>query len=572
MVSRERPSMSPRSSIGVSAERAAEPARVPAIIDGQAVSWNELRDRTSEIGGAVALEEIALDRALARELERAGVTLAPDAISRERSLLLDELSASGAAAASADVLSIVRRQRSLGEVGFERLLERNARLRALVTPGVRVEEREVELAMRIRHGARKLARIIVTPSEREVAALRREILSAPDRLDAFTARAATRSIDASGARGGQIGSVSPDDPAFPDSLRQALAPLAPGQVSSVLAIDGGFAILIVEQELEPESTSAGRRGQRAGPVARVVVGGAGRGRVTQPPYRFVRGLWHAGLGPAAYACGITGALLQLTDRWERDTPAQITLALGATLVGALGMMLLDRVKWRDALIDPGDEAADPRRIAFLRPHLGRWRAVAALSALAGAVMAWPVGGPLGAIGVLLGYAAIGFYAGRPAGERPWALRIKDIPVCKNLFVALGLTGLSVTIVYGRDLSALRSPAVLAVIAFLVGVVACDAMLCDLPDMEPDRRFGVRTVPVLIGAKLSATLAIGVSAIGGGVLLLVEPVERDGAILLWVTALIGSAVAASLAPARVIKTIIDLRPLCVTLAVALLAIA
>ncbi len=165
--------MSPRSSIGVSAERAAEPARVPAIIDGRAVSWNELRDRTSEIGGAIALEEIALDRALERELERAGVTLAPDAISRERDLLLGELEASGAASPSADVLTIVRRQRNLGGVGFERLLERNARLRALVTPSVRVEQREVELAMRIRHGARKQARIIVTPSEREAAALRR---------------------------------------------------------------------------------------------------------------------------------------------------------------------------------------------------------------------------------------------------------------------------------------------------------------------------------------------------------------------------------------------------------------
>ncbi len=255
-----RPRLAPSSSIGVSAESGAQPSRVPAIIDGQTVSWSELRDRTSEIGGAVALEEIILDRALTRELERAGITLAPDAIAQERALLLAELDTSGDKSTSADVLTIVRRQRGLGELGFRRLLERNAKLRALVTPSVRVEEREVELAMRIRHGPRKLARIIVTPSEREVAALRREILDAlGNRLDAFTARAATRSIDASGARGGQIGGVSPDDPAFPDSLRQALSTLAPGQVSSVLAIDGGFAILIVEQDLAGESTGSSRR-------------------------------------------------------------------------------------------------------------------------------------------------------------------------------------------------------------------------------------------------------------------------------------------------------------------------
>ncbi len=304
----------------------------------------------------------------------------------------------------------------------------------------------------------------------------------------------------------------------------------------------------------------------------MVVGGPGRRRVTHPPYPFWRGLWHAGLGPATYACGITGALLQLTGRWEGVAPRQITLALGATLVGAFGMMLLDRVKWRDALLDPGDEAADPRRIAFLRPNTRRWRGVVVLSALVGAIAAWFVGGAVGSGGVLLGYGAMGLYAGRPAGRGPLAWRLKDIPVCKNAFVAFGLVGLSATVVYGRDLSALRSQAVLAVIAFLLASVTCDAMLCDLPDMEIDRRFGVRTVPVLIGAGRASALAIGVMALGGGSLLLVEPVERGALILLWTLTLAGSAIAAALAPTRVIKTFIDLRPACVMLVGAMIALA
>ncbi len=252
----------PSPSVGVSVETQPESSRVPAIINGQVVSWAELRDRTSEIAGAVALEELALDRALEREMLRTGTSLDPGAITRERDLLLDELSPSGDLAASAQILEIVRRQRALGSVGFEGLLQRNARLRALASPGVRVEQREVDLSAQIRFGPRKLARIIVAPSEREAAALRREILALPgDRLDAFTARASTRSIDASGARGGQIGSVSPVDPAFPDSIRRALDSLGQGQLSSVLAIDGGFAILMVERDMPVETPSAAQRAQ-----------------------------------------------------------------------------------------------------------------------------------------------------------------------------------------------------------------------------------------------------------------------------------------------------------------------
>lgn len=237
-----------------------QPARAPAIIDGQVVPWSELRERTSEIAGATALQEIVLDRALAREMERAGVALPAGAIEQERALLLDELESASDASGGAHVLGVVRRQRGLGAAGFDRLLRRNAMLRALTAPSIRVDDREIDLALQIRFGPRKLARIIVTPTEREAAALRREILNASgDRLDAFTARAATRSIDASGARGGQIGAVSPVDPAFPDTIRQSVTSLSAGQVSSVLAIDGGFAILMVEQDVAGESASGSRR-------------------------------------------------------------------------------------------------------------------------------------------------------------------------------------------------------------------------------------------------------------------------------------------------------------------------
>ncbi|MFI4897187.1 MAG: peptidylprolyl isomerase [Phycisphaerales bacterium JB059] len=232
------------------------PARAPAIINGQAVAWSELHARLGELAGRQALEELALDRALERELQRRGLSVHEDDLRQERDLLNREIGVSDAA----NVLGEIRRQRRLGPEGFNALIRRNAMLRALTRESVTVEPREVELAERVRHGARKGARILVTPTEREAAALRREILGAPgDRLEAFIARAATRSIDASGARGGDIGAVSPVDPAFPDSLRRALDALAPGQVSNVIAIDGGFAVLMVERDIPAEAVSASQR-------------------------------------------------------------------------------------------------------------------------------------------------------------------------------------------------------------------------------------------------------------------------------------------------------------------------
>lgn len=244
----------PRRDIRVDAAPA--PARAPAIINGQAVAWSELQARMSELAGRQALEELALDRALERELQRRGLSIGEAELRQERDLLNEEIGTSD----TANVLGQIRRQRGLGPQGFDALIRRNAMLRALTRESVSVEPRELELAERIRHGARKSARILVTPTEREAATLRREVLSATgDRLDAFIARAATRSIDASGARGGDIGAVSPVDPAFPDSLRRALEPLAPGQVSNVIAIDGGFAVLMVERDIPAETVSAAQR-------------------------------------------------------------------------------------------------------------------------------------------------------------------------------------------------------------------------------------------------------------------------------------------------------------------------
>lgn len=61
----------------------------------------------------------------------------------------------------------------------------------------------------------------------------------------FAEHAFRHSQDETGTRGGLMAPFSVEDPAIPLSLRSAARSLKPGQMSGVLAIEGGFAILLV---------------------------------------------------------------------------------------------------------------------------------------------------------------------------------------------------------------------------------------------------------------------------------------------------------------------------------------
>ena len=58
------------------------------------------------------------------------------------------------------LLDTIRKNRGLGEVRFARLLERNARMRRMVAPGVQVSQEEVAQAFRMLHGPKYRVRVI----------------------------------------------------------------------------------------------------------------------------------------------------------------------------------------------------------------------------------------------------------------------------------------------------------------------------------------------------------------------------------------------------------------------------
>jgi hypothetical protein len=243
-------------------------------VGGDPIRWDELAPTLSEAAGAVALSEVALDRALAKRCESGAIVIGPAQVEAERAALALALAEEARADADRgeDLLARVRASRGLGPVRFEALLRRNAMLRALVRGEVVVSEEQVALEGRIASGPRCTIRVLTTPSQAVAASARSAALSgdAGSRGARFGERAARESTDqASAARGGLIEGVSPLDPAVPAPIREALATLAVGDVSSVLGLDKGFAVVLLESRGAPDERAPSREALAARVRARM---------------------------------------------------------------------------------------------------------------------------------------------------------------------------------------------------------------------------------------------------------------------------------------------------------------
>ena len=241
------------SALGTEAEATTDTTAV--LVNGRAIGWSALQPLLAEAAGAEVLDEVALDAALRQEAARRGVRITAADVQREETLLAQALTAEVGLSENGGARAIerVRRARRLGDARYAALLERTALMRALVQNEVSVSDAEVALAHRVRSGERRRVRIINTPSQREAATLRQRIIADPRSASvAFVEAASTGGVtDPSAVRGGLLGEISSEDPAYPAVLRQSIAQLGPGEVTPVLALERGFGIALVEAVLPP---------------------------------------------------------------------------------------------------------------------------------------------------------------------------------------------------------------------------------------------------------------------------------------------------------------------------------
>lgn len=224
--------------------RVAPSGQVMAYIGGEPVRTADLLVPLIEATGGEILSELVLDEMLRRRLDTAGLTLTTAALDAERAILMETLSADEDQAAR--LLAELRQRRGWGTVRFDALLRRNAGLRALVADRVTLNEAAVQQAYRLQHGPSSRVRLIVAESLRDARRLRRRVV---EDAEPFGEVAALASTDVSAAQGGLLSPIRPEDTSYPAAMRQAIELLDVGQVSQPVAIDGGFALIQLEEKI-----------------------------------------------------------------------------------------------------------------------------------------------------------------------------------------------------------------------------------------------------------------------------------------------------------------------------------
>lgn len=219
--------------------------RPAAIVAGAPISSSEITPLLAEAGGARVLEEVVLGRLLDAEMAKAGLTIDEAAVKREAQLLRDTLSqAVGLSPDDATTLvSNVRAARGLGDRRFRLLLERNAKLRALVRDDVKIADEDLRQAFVARHGPKYSVRIIVVPTQVKASEIRQRAAAG----ESFIDLAVRESSDPSAQRGGLLDPFSTADPQLPVALRQAVSGMNAGDISTPIIVENGFAIAKVEQ-------------------------------------------------------------------------------------------------------------------------------------------------------------------------------------------------------------------------------------------------------------------------------------------------------------------------------------
>lgn len=220
-------------------------ARPAALVEGIVVEWGEMRPLLNEAAGAAILQEIVLDRMLTMELARAGLPPVTDRdVERERELFYETLSPDPDVAAR--LARELRIRQGLGRLRMNRLLRRNASLRALVAGDIAISEEAVVRTHQILHGPTRRARLIVVPSLADAQAAINRVRDG----EFFGDVAVTMSTDASASRGGLLAPISRADPTYPEVMREALWAIDPGEVSPAILLDQQYAVLMLLAEVD----------------------------------------------------------------------------------------------------------------------------------------------------------------------------------------------------------------------------------------------------------------------------------------------------------------------------------
>ena len=219
-----------------------------ALINNKPVIWTDLSRDFAEISGQTVLEEYILDLQLNNLCQQRKIVITDQLRQNEINNLLESLDPNPDIAAR--LWNEIRIIRGYGPARYSKLIERNAKLRALIqNDNMPVNEAAIITMFEQLYGQRYLIRIITCDTYAQA----QELLEKARNHEPFYELAAKYSTDVSADRGGLLDPVSPADPVYPMTIRQVLADLTPEEPSPILAIDTGFAIVQLVEKLPEQN-------------------------------------------------------------------------------------------------------------------------------------------------------------------------------------------------------------------------------------------------------------------------------------------------------------------------------
>ena len=207
-----------------------------ARINDQPITMADLQAGLLEAAGGQLLAEKVLSLQLHKKLGSALIT--QQDIQNERARFVASLHSNPQLAEK--LLAQLKQRQGLGKERFADFLFRQAALRKLVEPQVTVTDKAIRQAFELKYGPMSVVQIILTDSPAQAV----KILNLARKGRDFALLVNEYSQDPrSKASNGMLPPISPADATFPIALHKAIKQCHVGQISDVVALDNGFAIL-----------------------------------------------------------------------------------------------------------------------------------------------------------------------------------------------------------------------------------------------------------------------------------------------------------------------------------------
>lgn len=228
---------------------AQRPPHVMATINGQPIYMDRLHRSLVQIHGLFIPEMLIHDLLVEQEAKRLGVSVGPDDIVAENDISLSGRFPKGSDADERErLLDKLLRNKGLTRELWEATMRRNALLRKMVAPGVKVTEAMVKAEFTRAYGAKVQVRQIRLPSVQEA----QNILTLVEKGDDFAKLARDYSTDTTTAPdGGLLPTFTRQETSVPRAVRDVAFALKDGQVSSIVQVGSSFHVLKLVRRVTP---------------------------------------------------------------------------------------------------------------------------------------------------------------------------------------------------------------------------------------------------------------------------------------------------------------------------------